>query len=149
MVENLLGPEPTRLPDRPEAQAAADGGTDPAKIVRAYPDFSEAWALLAERAERAEDLSTRRAKLGWTAWQGADAMLLDQLQSRRRDWAPYREDPKLRAATWKPKSRAKTSARSRSGSLLRRSAQRPCHRASIAAGSYTGGWTEETLLISA
>src|SRR5690349_24397600 len=55
MVENLLGPEPTRLPDRPEAQAAADGGTDPAKIVRAYPDFSEAWALLAERALHAGD----------------------------------------------------------------------------------------------
>jgi hypothetical protein len=52
---NLLGPEPTRLPERPEAQAAADGGTDPAKIVRAYPDFSEAWALLAERALQTGD----------------------------------------------------------------------------------------------
>jgi hypothetical protein len=55
MHENLLGPEPTRLPERPEAQAAADGGTDPGKIVRAYPDFSEAWALLAERALHAGD----------------------------------------------------------------------------------------------
>ena len=55
MHENLLGPEPTRLPSRPEAEAAADGGTDPAKIVRAYPDFSEAWALLAERALHAGD----------------------------------------------------------------------------------------------
>lgn len=55
MHENLLGPEPTRLPERPEAQAAADGGTDPGKIVRAYPDFSEAWALLAERALHADD----------------------------------------------------------------------------------------------
>jgi hypothetical protein len=53
--ENLLGPEPTRLPERPEAQAAADGGTDPGKIVRAYPDFSEAWALLAERSLHAGD----------------------------------------------------------------------------------------------
>ncbi|WP_199440438.1 DUF3151 domain-containing protein [Umezawaea beigongshangensis] len=53
--ENLLGPEPTHLPERPEAQAAADGGTDPGKIVRAYPDFSEAWALLAERALHAGD----------------------------------------------------------------------------------------------
>jgi hypothetical protein len=53
--DNLLGPEPTRLPERPEAQAAADGGTDPAKIVRAYPDFSEAWALLAERALQTGD----------------------------------------------------------------------------------------------
>ena len=54
-MENLLGPEPTLLPDRPEAQAAAEAGTDPAKIVRAYPDFSEAWALLAERALQTGD----------------------------------------------------------------------------------------------
>jgi hypothetical protein len=55
MHDNLLGPEPTLLPARPEAQAASDGGTDPGKIVRAYPDFSEAWALLAERALQAGD----------------------------------------------------------------------------------------------
>ncbi|MEJ2854777.1 MULTISPECIES: DUF3151 domain-containing protein [Saccharothrix] len=54
-MENLLGPDPTLLPDRPEAQAAAEAGTDPAKIVRAYPDFSEAWALLAERALQTGD----------------------------------------------------------------------------------------------
>ncbi|GGP80478.1 DUF3151 domain-containing protein [Saccharothrix coeruleofusca] len=53
--DNLLGPDPTLLPDRPEAQAASDAGTDPAKIVRAYPDFSEAWALLAERALQSGD----------------------------------------------------------------------------------------------
>lgn len=55
MHDNLLGPEPTLLPARPEAQAASDGGTDPGKIVRAYPDFSEAWALLAERALQSGD----------------------------------------------------------------------------------------------
>ncbi|WP_433266489.1 DUF3151 domain-containing protein [Actinosynnema sp. CS-041913] len=54
-MENLLGPDSTLLPDRPEAQAAAEAGTDPAKIVRAYPDFSEAWALLAERALQTGD----------------------------------------------------------------------------------------------
>ncbi|MFD9739431.1 DUF3151 domain-containing protein [Umezawaea sp. NPDC059074] len=54
-MTNLLGPDPTLLPERPEAQAASDGGTDPGKIVRAYPDFSEAWALLAERALQAGD----------------------------------------------------------------------------------------------
>ncbi|MEU5696028.1 DUF3151 domain-containing protein [Actinosynnema sp. NPDC020468] len=54
-MENLLGPGPTLLPERPEAQSAAEAGTDPAKIVRAYPDFSEAWALLAERALQTGD----------------------------------------------------------------------------------------------
>ncbi|MFC6091430.1 DUF3151 domain-containing protein [Saccharothrix sp. BKS2] len=55
-MENLFGgPEPTLLPERPEAQAAAEAGTDPGKIVRAYPDFSEAWALLAERALQTGD----------------------------------------------------------------------------------------------
>ncbi|MEO6084070.1 MAG: DUF3151 domain-containing protein [Umezawaea sp.] len=54
-MTNLLGPDPTLLPERPEAQAASDGGTDPGKIVRAYPDFSEAWALLAERALQSGD----------------------------------------------------------------------------------------------
>lgn len=48
---NLLGgPEPTRLPDRPDAQAALDGGTDPTEVAARYPDFSAAWAALAERA---------------------------------------------------------------------------------------------------
>lgn len=47
---NLLGPEPTKLPDRPDAQAALDAGTDPAEVAAEHPDFSEAWAALAERA---------------------------------------------------------------------------------------------------
>jgi hypothetical protein len=47
---NLLGPEPTRLPTRPEAQAALDAGTDPTEVAASYPDFSAAWAALAERA---------------------------------------------------------------------------------------------------
>lgn len=47
---NLLGPEPTLLPDRPDAQAALDAGTDPAEVAAEHPDFSEAWAALAERA---------------------------------------------------------------------------------------------------
>ncbi|MFC0439805.1 DUF3151 domain-containing protein [Kutzneria buriramensis] len=48
--DNLLGPGPTLLPDRPELQAQLDGGADPAAVVRTAPDFSEAWAALAERA---------------------------------------------------------------------------------------------------
>jgi Protein of unknown function (DUF3151) len=47
---DLLGPEPTRLPDRPDAQAALDAGTDPTEVAARYPDFSAAWAALAERA---------------------------------------------------------------------------------------------------
>jgi hypothetical protein len=53
--DNLLGPGPTLLPDRPELQAQLDGGADPAAVARTAPDFSEAWALLAERALAAGD----------------------------------------------------------------------------------------------
>jgi hypothetical protein len=49
-MTNLLGPEPTHLPERAEAQAAMDAGQDPAEVGRSWPDFSEAWAALAERA---------------------------------------------------------------------------------------------------
>ena len=56
--ENLLGPEPTRLPERAEPQSALDAGTDPAEVARRYPDFSAAWAALAERAlENGEDVA--------------------------------------------------------------------------------------------
>lgn len=49
--DNLLpGPPPTLLPARPEPQAALDAGTDPGKLAATYPDFSAAWAALAERA---------------------------------------------------------------------------------------------------
>lgn len=47
---DLLGPEPTRLPERPDAQAALDAGTDPTEVAARYPDFSAAWGALAERA---------------------------------------------------------------------------------------------------
>ncbi|HEX5401143.1 MAG TPA: DUF3151 domain-containing protein [Pseudonocardiaceae bacterium] len=47
---NLLGPPPTRLPARPEAQALLDSGADPTDVAAAHPDFSAAWAALAERA---------------------------------------------------------------------------------------------------
>ena len=53
--DNLLGPEPTLLPERPDAQAAIDGGDDPAAVVTRWPDFSEAWATLAERALTGDD----------------------------------------------------------------------------------------------
>jgi hypothetical protein len=48
--DNLLGPGPTLLPDRPELQAQLADGVDPAAVARTAPDFSEAWAALAEAA---------------------------------------------------------------------------------------------------
>jgi hypothetical protein len=55
MHENLLGPEPTLLPERVEQQAAVDAGKDPGEVVSTWPDFSEGWAILAERALDAGD----------------------------------------------------------------------------------------------
>jgi hypothetical protein len=46
---NLLGPEPTLLPDDP-AGALLDGGVEPAEVAAAHPTSSIAWAVLAERA---------------------------------------------------------------------------------------------------
>ena len=46
---NLLGPEPTLLPDDP-AGAMLDGGVEPAEVAAAHPTSSVAWAVLAERA---------------------------------------------------------------------------------------------------
>ncbi|MBA0127556.1 DUF3151 domain-containing protein [Haloechinothrix sp. YIM 98757] len=47
---DLLGPEPTLLPDRTDAQAAMDAETTPSEVAAEHPDFSEAWAALAEKA---------------------------------------------------------------------------------------------------
>ena len=49
--ENLLGgPGPTLLPERSLPQTALADGADPTEVARQYPDFSAAWAALAERA---------------------------------------------------------------------------------------------------
>ncbi|WP_156754558.1 DUF3151 domain-containing protein [Actinokineospora pegani] len=51
MTANLFGgPDPTYLPDRPDLQAALDGGKPAVEVVAGAPDFSEAWAVLAEAA---------------------------------------------------------------------------------------------------
>ncbi|MGH3889452.1 MAG: DUF3151 domain-containing protein [Pseudonocardiaceae bacterium] len=47
---NLLGPNPTLLPEQPDAEAALAAANDPATAAGAYPAFSAAWAALAERA---------------------------------------------------------------------------------------------------
>src|SRR5687767_5507086 len=52
---NLLGPDPTTLPELPVPQAALDSGTDPAQVAREHPYFSAAWAALAERSLDAGD----------------------------------------------------------------------------------------------
>jgi hypothetical protein len=49
-MTNLLGPVPTFLPDRPEPRAAEEAGKDPAEVVTGWPDYSAAWAGLAEQA---------------------------------------------------------------------------------------------------
>ncbi|WP_116102054.1 DUF3151 domain-containing protein [Amycolatopsis thermalba] len=54
-MTNLLEPDPTRLPERMDAQAAMDAGTDPSDVAAEHPDFSEAWAALAERALEANE----------------------------------------------------------------------------------------------
>jgi hypothetical protein len=49
-MTNLLGPVPTLLPDRPEPQAAEEAGKAPAEVAAGWPDYSAAWASLAEQA---------------------------------------------------------------------------------------------------
>ncbi|GHF56477.1 hypothetical protein FHX82_000045 [Amycolatopsis bartoniae] len=79
---NLLGPEPTLLPDRPDAQAALDAGTDPAEVAAEHPDFSEAWAALAERALAADEVVAAYAYARTGYHRG-----LDQL--RRAGWKGF------------------------------------------------------------
>lgn len=50
---NLLGPQPTHLPQDPGPQGRLDGGEDPTAVVADHPTSSEGWATLAERAEAA------------------------------------------------------------------------------------------------
>ncbi|GAB2480657.1 DUF3151 domain-containing protein [Nocardiopsis aegyptia] len=49
--QNLLGEPPaTRLPDHPEAREALAASDDPTPVAGRFPDFSAAWAALAEKA---------------------------------------------------------------------------------------------------
>jgi hypothetical protein len=47
---NLLGPNPTLLSEQPDAEAALAAANDPATVAATYPEFSAAWAALAQRA---------------------------------------------------------------------------------------------------
>jgi hypothetical protein len=49
--ENLLdGPSPTLLPADPTVEAELEAGADPDSVVRAHPESSLAWAVLADQA---------------------------------------------------------------------------------------------------
>jgi uncharacterized protein DUF3151 len=48
---NLLdGPSPTELPDNPDARGGLEQGVDPVEVAARFPEFSAAWAELADRA---------------------------------------------------------------------------------------------------
>jgi hypothetical protein len=80
---NLLGgPPPTTLPGNPAAQAALDAGTDPTELAAAHPDFSAAWAALAERSLAAGEPVAAYAYARTGYHRG-----LDQL--RRNGWKGY------------------------------------------------------------
>jgi hypothetical protein len=49
--ENLLGPEPTRLPAEPRVSSALASGEELEGVVRANPDSPLIWALLADEAD--------------------------------------------------------------------------------------------------
>lgn len=48
--ENLLGPEPTRLPADPQVASALQESDSLESVVRAHPESPLAWALLADEA---------------------------------------------------------------------------------------------------
>jgi hypothetical protein len=81
-MTNLLEPEPTRLPERADAEAALDAGTDPAEVAAEHPDFSEAWAALAENALDAGEIVAAYAYARTGYHRG-----LDQL--RRNGWKGF------------------------------------------------------------
>ncbi|KAA9161054.1 DUF3151 family protein [Amycolatopsis acidicola] len=82
MTHNLLGPEPTLLPERSGPEAALDAGTDPAEVAAEHPDFSEAWAALAEKSLEAGETVTAYAYARTGYHRG-----LDQL--RRAGWKGF------------------------------------------------------------
>jgi hypothetical protein len=47
---NLLGPEPTHLPEETEVLARLDAGDEPVDLAARFPTSSLVWALLADEA---------------------------------------------------------------------------------------------------
>jgi Protein of unknown function (DUF3151) len=92
MRENLLGgPPETLLPDNEEARTALAAASDPAEVAARFPDYSAAWAALAERAMAAGEPVTAYA-FARTGYHRS----LDQL--RRAGWhghgpVPWEHEP--------------------------------------------------------
>jgi hypothetical protein len=79
---NLLGPQPTYLPESPEPQGRLDAGDEPAAVAADHPTSSAAWAALAERAQAAGETITAYAFARTGYHRG-----LDQL--RRNGWKGF------------------------------------------------------------
>lgn len=79
---DLLGPQPTRLPGDPEAEAAIAAGEDARSVAAAHPSASIAWAALAEQALEAGDAVSAYAFARTGYHRG-----LDQL--RRNGWKGF------------------------------------------------------------
>ena len=80
---NLLGgPPPTYLLPNTEADAAINAGEPPEKVAANFPDYSAAWAALAERAFAQGDAVTAYAYARTGYHRG-----LDQL--RRNGWKGF------------------------------------------------------------
>jgi hypothetical protein len=75
----MAGPPPTYLPENEEAAAALAAGEAPEKVAARFPEYSAAWAALAERALAAGDAVTAYAYARTGYHRG-----LDQL--RRSGW---------------------------------------------------------------
>jgi hypothetical protein len=84
--DNLLGPEPTYLPERGEPAAELERGDDPSDVAKRYPDFSAAWASLAEQALKRGEVVAAYAYARTGYHRG-----LDQL--RRAGWKGFGEVP--------------------------------------------------------
>lgn len=89
--ENLLGPEPTRLPAEPQVTDALASGADLEGVVRANPDSPLAWALAAEAAHDEGSTLTAYAFARVGYHRGLDAL-------RRAGWrgagpVPWEHEP--------------------------------------------------------
>jgi len=98
--ENLLGPEPTRLPAEPGVADALAGGDAPADVVRAHPASPLAWAALADEAfaEGREIEAYAFARVGYHrgldalrrgGWRGAGPVPWAHAPNRGVLWALY------------------------------------------------------------
>ena len=79
---NLLGPQPTYLPESPEPASRLAAGDDPVAVVADHPTYSAGWAALAERAGAAGEHVTSYAFARTGYHRG-----LDQL--RRSGWKGF------------------------------------------------------------